>query len=85
MTCVDSLYRTPLELFLYKGQLGKVNFQNDKAFRQFEFAMAKVILYDIPTRGRSSCLSHNVWKSKLPYALRKFPVAQLTYSQPASS
>lgn len=26
--------------------------------------MSKVILYDIPTRGRASCFSHNVWKSK---------------------
>jgi hypothetical protein len=28
--------------------------------------MAEVILYDIPTRGRASCFSHNVWKSKSP-------------------
>jgi len=26
--------------------------------------MSEIILYDIPTRGRASCFSHNVWKSQ---------------------
>ncbi|KAM0711603.1 hypothetical protein Q7P35_000969 [Cladosporium inversicolor] len=35
--------------------------------------MSKAILYDIPTRGRASCFSHNVWKTRLVFNYKKIP------------